>query len=761
MNFERRKVINRDGIIEELNIEKIREKLERACEGLEVNMVELESKIDSIYEENITTQKIQASLINSAVAMTTFEESDWSYVAGRLLMMEAEREVYHARGFSYNDFPKMIKKMIELGLYDNRLATYTDEELQELASFIVVDRDMVYDYAGANMLVNRYLIRYDGKSYELPQEVFMAISMMLSLNEEKVKTSNNKKSRIEIAKEFYDALSLRKLSLATPILANLRIPNGNLSSCFITAIDDNIESIFYNIDSIAKISKNGGGVGVNVSRIRAKGSMVNGYYNASGGVVPWIRIINDTAVAVNQQGRRAGAVTVALDTWHLDIETFLELQTENGDQRGKAYDIYPQVVCSNLFMKRVKNNETWTLVDPYEVRKIYGVELCELYGYEFEELYEKIEKDNNIKIKKVLNAKDLFKSIMKTQLETGMPYIFYKDRANEMNHNSHMGMIGNGNLCMESFSNFKPTVDFIEDENGNTSIRKSEMGEIHTCNLISMNLAELTEEEIEKYVALAVRALDNTIDLTVTPLKESNKHNLLYRTVGVGAMGLADYLAREYMIYEESVNEIDELFERIAIYTIKASALLSKERGSYKAFKGSKWDQGLFFGKTNEWYQKNSKFKDEWNEAFYLVQAYGLRNGELTAIAPNTSTSLLMGSTASVIPTFSRFFIEKNQRGATPRTVKHLKDRAWFYPEFKNVNPITYVKIMAKIGSWVSQGVSMELLFDLNKDIKAKDIYDTLITAWEEGCKSVYYIRTIQKNTNNIADKEECESCSG
>ena len=192
MNFERRKVINRDGIIEELNIEKIREKLERACEGLEVNMVELESKIDSIYEENITTQKIQASLINSAVAMTTFEESDWSYVAGRLLMMEAEREVYHARGFSYNDFPKMIKKMIELGLYDNRLATYTDEELQELASFIVVDRDMVYDYAGANMLVNRYLIRYDGKSYELPQEVFMAISMMLSLNEEKVKTSNNK-----------------------------------------------------------------------------------------------------------------------------------------------------------------------------------------------------------------------------------------------------------------------------------------------------------------------------------------------------------------------------------------------------------------------------------------------------------------------------------------------------------------------------------------------------------------------------------------
>ena len=700
MSMERRKAINRDNIVEDLNIEKIREKLLRACDGLEVNMVELESNIDSIYEENITTQKIQASLINTAVSMTTFEESDWSYVAGRLLMMEAEREVYHSRGFSYGDFSKTIRKMVEFGLYDERLLSYTEEELNQIAQLIDINRDMVYDYAGANMLVNRYLIKYDGKTYELPQETFMAISMMLALNEKEGET------RVEIVKEFYNALSLRKLSLATPILANLRIPHGNLSSCFITAIDDNIESIFYNIDSIAKISKNGGGVGVNVSRIRAKGSMVNGYYNASGGVVPWIRIINDTAVAVNQQGRRAGAVTVALDTWHLDIETFLELQTENGDQRGKAYDIYPQVVCSNLFMKRVKNNETWTLLDPYEIRKKYGIELCELYGYEFENLYEKIENDPNIKLKKVLSAKELFKSIMKTQLETGMPYIFFKDRANEVNHNSHMGMIGNGNLCMESFSNFKPTINFIEEEDGNT-------------------------------------------------------HNLLYRTIGVGAMGLADYLAREYMIYEESINEINEIFERIALYSIKASALLAKDRGAYKAFKGSKWDQGIFYGKKREWYDTNSKFKDEWNEAFYLVETNGLRNGELTAIAPNTSTSLLMGSTASVTPTFSRFFIEKNQRGAIPRTVKHLKDRAWFYPEFKNVNPISYVKIMAKIGSWVTQGVSMEMVFDLNKDIKAKDIYDALMTAWEEGCKSVYYIRTIQKNTNNISDKEECESCSG
>ena len=747
-----RQVINRAGIKENLDITKIREKLLRACENLEVNMVELESYIDSIYEENITTKKIQQSLINQAVSMTSFEESDWTYTAGRLLMMETEREVFHKRGFSYGDFYQTIKLLTEKNIYDKRLLEYTEQEIKELEKEIDISRDMIYDYAGANMFVNRYLIKYKGNIYELPQEVFMCIAMLLAINE---------KDKINIAKKFYNALSLKKISLATPILANLRMPKGNLSSCFITAMDDNIESIFYNIDTIAKISKSGGGIGLNVSRIRAKNSMVNGYYNASGGVVPWIKIINDTAVAVNQQGRRAGAVTVALDSWHLDIESFLELQTENGDQRGKAYDIYPQVVLSDLFMKRVEENLDWTLVDPFEIRKKYDVELCELYGEKFEEIYKLIEKDSSLELKKVINARELFKEIMKVQIETGMPYIFFKDRANYINHNSHAGMIGNGNLCMESFSNFSPTKNFKEENIENKGLRTVDLGEIHTCNLVSMNLAEITKEELPYIVDISVRILDNTIDLTKTPVKESDKHNFSYRAIGIGSMGLADYLAREYMIYEDSLTEIDELFEEIALNSIKSSALLAKERGTYPKFKNSKWDKGIFFEKDKNWYIKNSKFADKWNEVFELVKKYGLRNGELTAIAPNTSTSLLMGACASVNPTFSRFFIEKNQKGAVPRVVKYLKDRAWFYPEFKNIDPKYYVKVMSRIGKWTTQGVSMELIFDLNKNIKAKDIYDTFLTAWKEGCKSVYYIRTIQKNTNIMNEKEECESCSG
>ncbi|MCF2640308.1 ribonucleoside-diphosphate reductase subunit alpha [Fusobacterium varium] len=729
-----------------------RSEIIKICEGLEIDLQSFENYLDSIYSQGISSEKIQDILINYAVSMTSFEESDWTYLAGKLLMRKTQEGVFKNRGFSYGNFYETIKKMVELGVYDSRLKEYGEEEIRELEKEIDISRDMIYDYAGANMFVNRYLLKYSGKIFELPQEVFMCIAMLLAINEE---------NRVLVAKNFYNALSLKKISLATPILANLRVPNGNLSSCFITAMDDNIESIFYNIDTIAKISKNGGGAGLNISRIRAKNSMVNGYHNASGGVIPWIKIINDTAVAVNQQGRRAGAVTVALDSWHLDIESFLELQTENGDQRGKAYDIYPQVVVSDLFMERVEKNLEWTLLDPYEIRMKYGVELCELYGEEFEKKYLEIEKDRDITLKKVVKARELFKEIMKTQIETGMPYIFFKDRANLMNHNSHVGMIGNGNLCMESFSNFSPSRDFKESIDENSGVRKVNLGEVHTCNLVSLNLAEIEREELEKNVNIAVRILDNTIDLTKTPIKESDKHNRNYRAIGVGTMGLADYLAREYMIYEDSILEIDELFEEIALYSLKSSALLAKERGSYPMFKGSQWDRGVFFQKDEKWYLENSKYSQKWKEVFELVRENGIRNGELTAVAPNTSTSLLMGSTASVNPTFSRFYIEKNQKGAVPRVVKYLKDRSWFYPEFKNVDPQTYVKIMGRIGKWTTQGVSMELIFDLNKNIRAKDIYDTLMTAWKEGCKSVYYIRTIQKSTNIMNEKEECESCSG
>ncbi|SKA02445.1 ribonucleoside-diphosphate reductase class Ia alpha subunit [Cetobacterium ceti] len=708
------------------------------------------------YEKNIIKNYIannsDEDLINFLVNKITFSEPQWNEISGIFLMITHKVKVEKYRNFSYDNFYNFIKEAVDKNIYTSSLLKYSFEEIKILEQNIIPDRDFLFDYAGANLLINRYTLKYKGNNYELPQEMFMIISMLLAINE------NNK---VQCAIEFYNALSTKKLSLATPLLANLRVPNGNLSSCFISAIDDNIDSIFHNISEIAKISKNGGGVGINLSRVRGKGSVVNGYLNASGGVIPWIKIINDTAVAVNQQGRRAGAVTVALDLWHLDILNFLELQTENGDQRGKAYDIYPQVVIPDLFMNRVKNNETWTLFDPYEIRIKYNIELCELCGSNFEDFYIKLEKDSQLKLKKTINSKDLFKQIMKTQIETGMPYIFFKDTANLLNHNSHMGYIGNGNLCMESFSNFSPSKKFLQIENDDYNSLSMNTGLTHTCNLISINLAEVIDEEIEHISFLAVKILDNTIDLTITPIPESNKHNNLYRTIGVGVMGLGDYMAKNYWIYEDSQEALNNLFEKIALYTLKASAILAKERGPYKLFKGSKWDQNIYFGEHISSYIKKSLFKNLWIDVNNLINTYGLRNGEITAIAPNTSTSILMGATASVNPTFARFFIEKNQKGAVPRVVKYLKEHSWFYPEFKNISMDIYIKNMSIISKWISQGVSMELLFDLNKNIKAVDIYNILFQAWENKCKSIYYIRTIQKNSNLTSEKKECESCSG
>ncbi|MDE7468676.1 MAG: ribonucleoside-diphosphate reductase subunit alpha [Desulfovibrionaceae bacterium] len=737
-------VINREGIREKLDISKIREKLNKACLGLDVQAIRLESVIDSVYVEDIATSKIQASLINTAVSMTSVEESDWTFVAGRLLMMEVEREVYHARGFSYGDFVRTVQEGVNRGIYSQELLRYSVSELETISGYIDRERDWVYDYAGANMFSGRYLFHNEkGKIEELPQEAFLLIAMLLAVNE-----SND---RLSWVKKFYDMLSLRKISLATPILANLRFPKSNLASCFIAAVDDSIEAIFKTVTYVAKISQNGGGVGLNLSRIRSKGAMVRNTKNVSGGIIPWVRIVNDTAVAVNQQGRRAGAVTVALDIWHRDIEQFLELQTENGDLRGKAYDVYPQIVIPDLFMRRVQESGLWTLFDPYEVRMKYNIELCELYGERFEELYHVLEEDSTLQHKKIVNAKELLKSVMRVQIETGMPYIFFKDTANLRNHNDHAGMVGSGNLCMESFSNFSPERTVMT-EDGDSVL---EEGIVHTCNLVSLNLAELlTLSDIAEASAIAVRILDNTIDLTTTPIPDSNAHNMLYRTIGVGATGLADHLAYHNILYPKAENIVGDIFETIALYTLKESALLARERGAYPLYKGSKWDNGILYGRTHN---TGSPFEAEWIEVRQLIAKYGIRNAELTAIAPNTSTSLLMGCSASVVPIFSKFFIEKNQKGAVPRPARYIKECFWYYTELKHISPKEYIDIMSHIGGWVSQGVSMELLFDLNKGIGAKHIFETIMHAWEKKCKTIYYIRSIQKTIT----AEDCSSCSG
>jgi ribonucleoside-diphosphate reductase alpha chain len=528
------KIVKRNGEIVPLDITKIRQVIEWAADGLDINPIELESNLHMRFKNNMTTKEIQENVIDTSLQITSTDEPDWRILAARLKLMDLYKDVKSIKGydtFGYDNFLRHVKKSIKEGLYDKTIMDeYSEAEIRDAGKFLNMNYDMDFDYAGANIMANRYLITKGDKPWELPQEAFLTAALL-------IERYQSTEIRMDRVKDTYEKLAQRKLSLATPMLMNLRKPYGNLSSCFIAAMDDSRDSIFYVIDQVAEISKNGGGVGLNISRVRCKGSWIGRMPNASGGIVPWVRNINDTVVAVNQQGKRAGACTVALDNWHMDIEDFLELQTENGDQRMKAFDIFPQVVVSDEFMKRVERNRTWTLVDPYEIMTKLGADIAESWGEDFTKLYKKIEKMVNrvgddagidlkvltdeefeetykdlikgkdelddkkfLKLVKRVDAKSLFKTIMKTQVETGMPYLTFKDAMNRANPNKHDGMIGNGNLCQESFSNFRPSKVLetrVEETDGTYKIiRETEAGLVHTC-LTGDTLLDIKIDDIE------------------------------------------------------------------------------------------------------------------------------------------------------------------------------------------------------------------------------------------------------------------------
>ncbi|MGQ9865253.1 MAG: ribonucleoside-diphosphate reductase subunit alpha [Pseudanabaenaceae cyanobacterium] len=729
-------VVRRDGSRAEMDITKIRRVVEWACSGLEASPIALEASLQTRLKDGTTTREIQDNLIDCALQMCSADQPDWRYVAGKLHVWGLWKDVKVARGYQYGQYCRWVRSQVNDGKYDRRLARYSDAELDVAGTWINPDWDTDYDYAGAVLLSKRYLL-----PNELPQEAFLTCALLLAVNEPSGE-------RMEWAKRFYEAIARRRLSLATPILANLRVPGGSLASCFITMMDDNLESIFATITDTARISKNGGGVGVNVSRIRATGSTVMGKPNASGGVIPWVKLLNDTAIAVNQGGRRAGAVTVSLDIWHLDVPEFLECQTENGDQRRKAYDIFPQLVIPDEFMRRVEASSDWTLVDPYEVRTKLGFELAELWGDRFEKAYELVEsaaKDGILTLTKTVNARELFKEVMRRQVETGMPYRAFKDTMNRANPNQHAGYIPCTNLCTEAFG----VVDF---------------NHAYTCNLSSLNLANLDDAELPGICETAVRLLDNAIDLTVAPFPASDRHNQCYRMIGVGAMGLADWLAVRHLSYRNTA-EISNLFEEIGYHCTRASMELAKQRGAYPSFEGSTWSRGdLIGGKPVEWYLRHSSKPIRWIELAALIQIHGIRNSQVTAIAPNTSSSLVQGCTASVLPVYSRFFYDKWAKGVVPIAPPYIRDHFWFYPENKNLDQKIVVEAIATIQQWIDTGISMELLFNLNegaygdgKTLSAKDVFETLLLAWRRGCKAVYYVRTVQKDSFK---ENECSACA-
>jgi len=755
----------RNGRYENLCVEKTKKMVALACEGLDgCDPMELEMDSKIQFKNGMSTKEIQQVLIRSAIEKVIVNDqsenggglnrmnSKWQHVAARLFLFDLYKEAKISRNyktFGYGDFTKLIEMLVERGIYTEDFITkYTEAERRELADYIKPERDFLFNYEGVKLLADRYLVHgRDGEVMELPQERFMAIAIHLASVEE---------DKVYYAKAFYDLLSKLKMTVATPTLANAGTTFSQLSSCFISTVSDNLWSIYDVNSKFSKVSKHGGALGIYLGKVRSLGSDIRGYTNASGGVIPWVRLYNDTAVAVDQLGRRKGGASITLDIWHKDLYEFIDLRTNNGDDRRKAHDIFPAISIPDIFMERLINRQEFSLFDPHEVEKLMGFSLEDYYDKdekhkEFSERYKLCENDNRL-TKITVPALDIMKKIMKSAVETGTPFIFFRDTVNRANPNSHAGMIYGSNLCHEIAQNMSETKYVSEEiitENGETKIVTTvKSGDMVTCNLNSVNLGNVTFEELKENVPLQIRMLDNVITLNMFPVADAEVTSLKYRAIGLGVSGYHHYLAKNAIAWENEkhTEEADRLFEEIAYNAIKASMELAKEKGAYAEFEGSKWQ-------TGEYFDERGYVSKRWQELKKDVMKYGLRNGYLMAVAPTGSTSNIAGTTAGIDPIFKKFFVEEKKGSFTPKTAPELNDETfWYYKEAHYINQLWSIRACAARQRHIDQAQSFNLY--ITPEVKAKDILDMYVEAYKAGIKTIYYVR------NRSLEMDECTSCS-
>ena len=745
-------VQKRDGRFENYDIAKIKNIISFATKDLRVNPLTLEATISSKVKNKIKTSEIQFNLIQSAVSLITIDEPDWSIVAGRLDIYNLHREVYKLHKINYEtkliDF---IKIAIKYNLYDKIiLERYSEDEINEIEKYINPEYDMIFPISSTKSLFKKYLIKHKGKSFELPQFANIVIAMFLNQYETK--------DRLRKIKDDYEAIASLKISLATPFKANLRKPNANLSSCFVTEIDDNAESINHTLKNIAMISKNGGGVGVYLGRIRPSNSLVKNYAGANV-INVWVKIIDDMAPAWNQCGTRSGAITVSLDIFHKDIESFIEMKTESGgDVRQKCYNIFPQVIINSKFIEAVKNDTEFPLIDRKTILDDLGIDVCDLK--QFNDNYDLIV--SKIKDKKLYNceltsAKELWKKLLRIYIETGDLYIVCKDAMNKTNPFYDAEMFVNSyNLCCESSSPARPSTNFKKHYNKETNEASETFtpGRTHTCNLISLNVSDMSLKDIENYSKQAVRMLDNAIDVTNVPLIEGEILTEETRIIGVGILGLADHLAFNKKSYEIDQDYIENIFELVSYYTLESSIEIADEKGSFGIFDKSSFKNKKYLGKTGEELMEQSLTKSlDWVTLLERASK-GVRNSQLFAVAPNTSSSLLCASSASYLPIFSKFSYETLDKMNVPVVPKFLSERFWYYKEYTNIPVKTIIELTNKLHKWVDTGLSLETIISPEKD-SIKDISDALLEGFSDNLKALYYSRTIDKQSSS-----GCSSCA-
>ncbi|WP_226585327.1 ribonucleoside-diphosphate reductase subunit alpha [Halobacillus litoralis] len=695
------------------------------------------------------------SIILECLAKMDETQPDWTFAASRLLLKEIYRESTQNRETTspYENFYGLIKILISEGIYSKKLLTYySRHEIEELGASIVPVRDHLFNYIGLKTLTDRYVAKNKEKEiFELPQERFMIIAMVLMAQE-------NGKQRIRFVKEAYWALSHLYMTVATPTLANAGKCYGQLSSCFIDTVDDSLQSIYDSNTDIANLSKHGGGIGVYLGKIRSRGSDIKGFKGVSSGVLPWMKQLNNTAVSVDQLGQRQGAVAVYLDVWHKDILPFLDSRLNNGDERQRTHDLFTGVSIPDVFMEVVEKREDWYLFDPHEVRTVMGFSLEDQFDERrgagsFREKYQQCIKHPYLSKEKI-PAIEIMKRIMVSQLETGTPYMFYRDEVNRMNPNNHAGMIYCSNLCTEIAQNQKPTLqDEQYVENGKIITVKS-AGDFVVCNLSSINLGRAVPSGVlKRLVSIQVRMLDNVIEQNTIPVLQAQLTNQAYRGVGLGTFGWAHLLAKKKLNWhsEEALHYTGEIYEAIAYHAIEASSDLAFEKGSYPLFEGSDWQNGDFFVKRT--FDQDGTWN--WKSLQNKVQKNGMRNGYLLAVAPNSSTSLIAGSTASIDPVFRKFYSEEKKNYKIPVTAPDLSHETYrYYPSAYDVDQHASIRQNSIRQKYIDQSISFNLY--VRHTIQAKELLDLHLQAWKKGLKTTYYTRS----TSSTGEYDDCESCS-
>ena len=749
---EQRQIMQRlvDGMADDSLADTFKE-IQRDFPDEAYNLKLLADKLSGFMKRDMNSDERLSAVIKVAIELTTQDAPDWEFIAARLYhfkltkKLEAQAEMRGIRSF-YEKLQYLTAK----GLYGAYiLEAYTPEEIEEAATFMRPERNKLFNYSGLNLLAKRYLIcTHAHEPIESVQEMYLGIALHLALPE--------KTNRLHWVQKFYDMLSMLQVTMATPTLSNARKPYHQLSSCFIDTVPDSLEGIYRSLDNFAMVSKFGGGMGMYFGKVRAAGGDIRGFKGVAGGVIRWMKLVNDTAVAVDQLGMRQGAVAVYLDVWHKDLPEFLQLRTNNGDDRMKAHDIFPAVCYPDLFWKMAKEdlNQLWYLFCPHEVMKVKGYCLEDCFSDEWEQKYLDCVQDSRLS-KRAISIKDIVRLVLRSSVETGTPFIFNRDTVNRANPNAHQGMIYCSNLCTEIAQNMSP-IDSVSSEirtaEGDTVVVKTmKPGDFVVCNLASLSLGHLPLEntaEMEDKIATVVRALDNVIDLNLYPVPYAQISNQRYRSIGLGVSGYHHALALRGIRWEseEHLAFADRLFEQINFAAIQASTRLAREKGRYACFEGSDWQTGAYFEKRG--YQS-----ERWQHLAAEVAEQGMRNAYLLAIAPTSSTSIIAGTTAGIDPVMKRFFLEEKKGAMLPRVAPALSDKTWWiYKDAHLINQTWSVRAAGVRQRHIDQAQSLNLY--ITNEFTMRQLLNLYILAWESGVKTIYYVRS------KSLEVAECESCA-